>query len=96
MIFLLQEPSHSLKCPQCPQVLTDMKSLQIHSFVEHHGPESRAAQGQVLNLSQARQSRGSSPADQAVSCHICGVKLPNQAIFQQVMTEGSVPQLTTS
>ena len=27
LTFLLQETSHSLKCPQCPQVFTDMKSL---------------------------------------------------------------------
>ena len=84
---MLQETTHSLKCPQCPQVLTDMKSLQIHSFVEHHGPEHRPAQSQVLNLSQVRQARGPpSPAEQPVSCHICAVKLPNQAIFQQVRT----------
>ena len=87
---MLQETTHSLKCPQCPQVLADMKSLQIHSFVEHHGPEHRPAQSQVLNLSQARQVPGPrgppSPAEQPVSCHICAVKLPNQAIFQQVST----------
>ena len=86
MIIVFQETSHSLKCPQCPQVLADMKSLQIHSYVEHHGPEHRPvpAQSQVLNLSGVRQGRGPSPADQPVPCHICGVKLPNQTIFQQV------------
>ena len=88
MIFVFQETSYSLKCPQRPQVLGDMKSLQIHSFVEHHGPEHRPvpAQSQVLNLSGVRQARGPSPADQPVPCHICGLKLPNQTIFQQVRT----------
>ena len=83
-LFLLQETSHSLKWPQCPPVLTDMKSLQIQSFVEHQVPDQRPTQSQVLNLSQVRQARGPSPADQPVPCHICGVRLPNQTIFQQV------------
>ena len=33
-------PRIALKCPHCPQTFHDMKSLQIHSFVDHEGSSS--------------------------------------------------------
>ena len=77
-----------MKCQQCPQSFSDMKSLQIHTFLEHNrGPSEARNTGSptVLNLSQ--QARHPSPSPdhhQQIPCQICGVKLPNQIIYQQV------------
>ena len=86
-----------IRCQHCAQTFSDMKGLQIHNFLEHHrqepeprGPALLAAPAPapartppaVINLSQLRHA---SPAPASpVSCHICGLKLPNQAVFQQV------------
>ena len=72
---LLQEVSHALKCSP-------------HINFEQLGP----SQGQVLNLSGMRHPRGHGQEEilqPLISCHICGLKLPNQTIFQQVRLDCS-------
>ena len=96
-LFYPQESSHShaLKCQFCPQHFADVKSLQIHSYLEHHRPDSRPGHHTppaALNLSHPRHpspDTGHLPGHSGhpghpVPCHICGIKLPNQATFQQV------------
>jgi len=63
------ETGHALKCRHCSSTFQDMKSLQIHSFLDHNTSESPPPHQQ-----QQQQSFG---------CHICGAALPSQAAFHQ-------------
>ena len=104
-----QESNHALKCQYCPQQFADLKSLQIHSFLDHHRHDSRSlTPPNVLNLTRHTSPRPEnltipgnvvlprpdnvaipSSGHGPVSCHICSLKLPNQAIFQQVQDSQS-------
>ena len=54
----LSSTGRSMKCQQCPKTFYDMKSLQIHNFIEHHkqapppttGPGGSGGSGPVVPL----------------------------------------------
>ena len=71
-----QESGQPIRCQHCSQTFHDMKSLQIHNFLEHHVPES--ATPPLLHPGPEY------PPAPGLSCHICGMNLPNQTTFQQV------------
>merc|ERR1719361_2976466 len=64
------ETGHALKCRHCSSTFQDMKSLQIHSFLDHNTSESPPP-----HLQQQQP--------QTFGCHICGAALPSQAAFHQ-------------
>merc|ERR1711974_314856 len=73
------ETGHALKCRHCSSTFQDMKSLQIHSFLDHNTSESPPPylQQQQQQLQQQQQP------PQTFGCHICGAALPSQAAFHQ-------------
>ena len=67
LIYFFQESnckpkSERFPCKQCPQVLRDMKSLQIHQFVEHHHESTIHQNRQFGDLATAITSVGTTTA----------------------------------
>ena len=85
-----QESGQAIKCQHCAQSFHDMKSLQIHNFLDHHIAESPTPplihQSRNSPVSSFTNERNPSPDyhSPGLSCHICGMNVPNQTAFQQV------------
>jgi len=83
------ESGQIIKCQHCSQSFHDMKSLQIHNFLDHHIAESPTPplvhQSRKSPASSLTSERNPSPDyhSPGLSCHICGLSLPNQTTFQQ-------------
>jgi len=73
------ESGQPIRCQHCAQTFNDMKSLQIHNFLDHHVPESATPP----LLHQPEHHPSPDYPSHGLSCHICGMNLPNQATFQQ-------------
>ena len=88
-----QESGQTIRCQHCTQTFHDMKSLQIHNFLDHHIPESPTPplvhQSRNSPVSSFTNERNPSPDyhSPGLSCHICGMNVPNQTAFQQVIFE---------
>jgi len=83
------ESGQTIKCQHCTQSFQDMKSLQIHNFLDHHIAESPTPplvhQSRNSPASSLTNERNPSPDyhSPGLSCHICGMNVPNQTAFQQ-------------
>eukprot|EP00092_Neocalanus_flemingeri_P003719 GFUD01003996.1.p1 GENE.GFUD01003996.1~~GFUD01003996.1.p1 ORF type:complete len:2148 (-),score=343.88 GFUD01003996.1:108-6551(-) len=83
------ESGQTIKCQHCSQSFHDMKSLQIHNFLDHHIAESPTPplvhQSRNSPASSLTNERNPSPDyhSPGLSCHICGMNVPNQTAFQQ-------------
>lgn len=83
------ESGQAIKCQHCTQSFHDMKSLQIHNFLDHHIAESPTPplihQSRNSPASSFTNERNPSPDyhSPGLSCHICGMNVPNQTAFQQ-------------
>merc|ERR1719295_961630 len=76
------ETGHALKCRHCSSTFQDMKSLQIHSFLDHNTSESPPPHLQQQQQ-QPHQQQPHQQQQQTFGCHICGAALPSQAAFHQ-------------
>ena len=85
-----QETGHALKCRHCSSTFQDMKSLQIHSFLDHNTSESPPPHLQQQQQQQPHQQQPHQQQQpQTFGCHICGAALPSQAAFHQVSIQTS-------
>ena len=84
-----QETGHALKCRHCSSTFQDMKSLQIHSFLDHNTSESPPPHQQQPHQQQQQPPHQQQQQQQTFGCHICGAALPSQAAFHQVSVQTS-------
>ena len=82
---LLQEGGSILRCQHCSQTFTDVKSFQIHNFLDHHqGEGGTPPPGHAPLPARPAAQHILRPQPDCFNCNICGLTAPTQAAFQQV------------